>query len=78
LLLVLVLLVRLVGKRSAGLRRVLEAWFFGMSFDMLLQVLGTLEGLLAEVALVGLQGNMNPDVRGDMIPLDRRGATGCP
>jgi hypothetical protein len=37
---------------------------------MLLQVLGTLERLATELTLVRLQGNVNTDVRGDVISLD--------
>jgi hypothetical protein len=42
----------------------------GVSLDMLLQVLGTLERLATELTLVRLQGNVNTDVRGDVISLD--------
>lgn len=45
----------------------------GMRLDMLLEILRTLEGLAAEVALVGLQGHVDPDVRGDVIALDGGG-----
>jgi len=37
---------------------------------MLLQVLGTLERLATELTLVRLQGNVNTDVRGDVVSLD--------
>lgn len=37
---------------------------------MLLQVLRTLERLATELTLVRLQGNVNTDVRGDVISLD--------
>lgn len=40
-----------------------------MGLDVLLQVLGTLEGLSAEVALVRLERNVHADVRGDVIAL---------
>jgi hypothetical protein len=42
----------------------------GMSLDMLLQVLGTLERLATELALVRLERNVNTDVRGDVVSLD--------
>jgi len=37
---------------------------------MLLEILWTLEGLAAEFALVRFNGNVNTDVRGDMVTLD--------
>lgn len=49
-----------------------------MRLDMLLQVLGALERLAAELALVRLQGHMHADVRGDVISLDRRGPARVP
>ncbi len=61
-----------------GRRGGLEAWLFGMSLDVLLQILGTLEGLLAKVALVRLQGNVHADMRRDVVSLDGRRATGAP
>ena len=45
---------------------------------MLLQILGTLEGLAAEVALVRLQWDVNTDVRSDVVTLDRGGAAVTP
>jgi hypothetical protein len=41
-----------------------------MGLDMLLQILGTLESLATEVALVRLERHMYPDVRGDVVTLD--------
>lgn len=38
--------------------------------DMFLQVLGTLEALATEVTLVRLEGNMDTNVRGNVITLD--------
>lgn len=46
--------------------------------DVLLQVLGTLERLAAELTLVRLQGHMDPDVRGDVITLDGGGPARVP
>jgi len=46
--------------------------------DMLLQVLGTLEGFATEVALVRLQGDVDSDVRGDVVTLDGRSTTVAP
>ena len=42
----------------------------GMGFDMLLQILGSLKGLAAEVTFVRLQRNVNTNVRSDMVSLD--------
>lgn len=47
----------------------------GAYLDMLLQILRTLERLAAKVTFVGLQGDMNSDVRGDVITLNGRDAT---
>jgi len=59
--------VALVGRGSDENRVV------GMSLDMLLEILRTLEGLAAEVALMGLQRHMDSNVGGDMIALDSGG-----
>lgn len=45
---------------------------------MLLEILGTLEGLSAEFALVGLEGDVNTNVRCDVVPLDCSGAASTP
>lgn len=50
----------------------------GMSLDMLLEILRTLEALAAEIALVRLQGNVNTDMRSNMITLHRGGAARVP
>jgi hypothetical protein len=50
----------------------------GMGLDMLLQILGTLKGLAAEIALVRLERDMNADVRSDVIALDGSSAATCP
>lgn len=50
----------------------------GMSLDMLLQILGTLESLPAEVALVRLEWYMNADVGSDMITFDCCGVASAP
>lgn len=50
----------------------------GMGLDMLLEILRTLEGLSTEVTLVWLQGNVNTNVRGDVVALDRCGAARVP
>ena len=43
-----------------------------MSFNMLLEVLRTLEALATEVALVRFQGYMDANVRGDVVAFDGR------
>ena len=50
----------------------------GMSLDMLLEILRALEALAAEIALVRLQGNVNTDMRSDVIALHRGGAARVP
>lgn len=45
---------------------------------MLLQVLGALERLATELALVRLEGNMNSDMRSNMVALHSSGATRVP
>lgn len=45
-----------------------------MRLYMLLQILRSLEGLAAKIALVRLERDMNPNMRGDMVPLHRCGA----
>jgi len=50
----------------------------GMGLDMLLQVLRTLERLAAELTLVRLERNMDTDVRGDVISLDRGSSARVP
>lgn len=46
----------------------------GVGLDMLLEILGPLERLAAEVTLMGLQRNVHADVRSDMVTLDSGGA----
>ncbi len=46
--------------------------------DMLLEILGPLEGLATELALVRLERDMDADVRGDVIALDSGGPTLVP
>ena len=41
-----------------------------MSLDVLLEILGALERLATKVAFVRLQGNVNTNMRGDVITLD--------
>ena len=49
-----------------------------MSLDMFLEILRALECLAAELAFVRLQGDVNPDVRGDVVTLDRGGSALAP
>lgn len=49
-----------------------------MGLDVLLEILGALEGLSTEVALVWLQGNVDTNVRGDVVALDRCGTARVP
>ena len=49
-----------------------------MRLDMLLEILGPLERLAAKVTLVWLERDVNADVRGDVVALDRRRATCAP
>jgi hypothetical protein len=49
-----------------------------MGLDVLLQILGTLERLLAKVAFVRLQGNVHADVRRDVVSLDGGRTAGAP
>lgn len=58
----------LVLRRTTDQNRVV-----GMGLDVLLEILGTLERLAAEVALMRLKGNVNTDVRRDVVPLDSGG-----
>lgn len=45
---------------------------------MLLEILGALEGLSTKVALVWLQGNVDTNVRGDVVALNRCGTARVP
>lgn len=49
-----------------------------MCLYVLLQILGPLEGLSAEVALVRLEWHMNANVGGNVVALDGGGAAGSP
>jgi hypothetical protein len=50
----------------------------GMRLDMLLQVLRALELLAAELAFVGLEGDVHANVRGDVVALDGLGVAAVP
>lgn len=49
-----------------------------MGLDVFLQILWSLECLSTEITLVRLQGNVNTNVRGDVITLNSGGTTGRP
>lgn len=49
-----------------------------MRLDVLLQVLRTLEGLAAEIALVRLERDVHTNVRSDVVALDGGGTAGAP
>jgi hypothetical protein len=49
-----------------------------MGFDVLFEILRSLERLLAVITFVRLQWNVNPNVTGDVITLDRGGSTIAP
>ncbi len=49
-----------------------------MGLHVLLEILRALEGLATEVALVRLQGDVDADVRSDVVTLDRGRATRAP
>jgi len=66
-------LVLVVGPGAAHEDRVI-----GMSLDVLLEILRTLEGLATEVTFVRLQRDMDTDVRCDVVTLDSGGTAGCP
>lgn len=67
-----------VGAAAVGLWRAQQNRVVGVRLDVLLEILGALEGLAAEVALVRLEGHVNADVRSDVVALDRRGAAVTP
>ena len=49
-----------------------------MCFDMFLQILWSLERLPTEFALVWLEWDMDSDMGGDVVTLDRRGSALTP
>lgn len=49
-----------------------------MGFDVLLQILGTLECLSTEITLVWLQRNVDSNVRGDMVTFHGGSPTATP
>jgi hypothetical protein len=81
-------IVVIIAGRAFGLRAVVhttrilarrhENGVIGMSLDMLLEILRSLERLATELALVRLERNVNTDVRGDVIALYGGSATRIP
>ena len=63
---------------SIGLWGAHDDAVIGMCFDMFLQILWSLKRLPAEFALVWLEGDMDSDVGGDVVTLDRRGSALTP
>jgi len=49
-----------------------------MGLDVLLEILGALERLAAEVTLVRLQGHVHADMRCDVVALDSGGTASIP
>ncbi len=83
------LTVMVIVAGSLGLRSVVETTVHvmagtgqdrvvGVCLDVLLEILGALERLAAELALVGLERNMDADMRGDVITLDGGGPARVP
>lgn len=63
---------------TVGLGRAEQNRVIGVSLNVLLQILRTLESLPAEIALVRLQRNMNTNVRCDVVTLYSRSAAITP
>lgn len=59
---------------SSSLIDAVEHGIISVSFHMLLQILRTLESLATELAAMRFQGNMDSDVRSDVIALDNLNA----
>lgn len=51
---------------------------FGVGLHVLLQILGPFEGLAAKFTPMGFQGNMDSNMRRDMITLDHRDGAVAP
>lgn len=49
-----------------------------MSLDMFLEILRTLEGFATKFAFVWFQGNMDSNVRGDVVAFDGGSAAATP
>jgi hypothetical protein len=64
--------------RLAWLRRAQDDRVISMSLDMFLQILRTLEGFATEFTFVRFQGNVDSNVRGDMVAFDGCGTAATP
>ena len=56
----------------------LRVVFLGVDLFVLLEVLGPLEALVADLAGVGLEGDVYAEVGGDVVALGARGAAFLP
>jgi len=63
---------------ACGFRRVEKNGVIRVGLDVFLKILRTFEGLLAKLALVRLQRDVDADVRGDVVALDGGGAAVAP
>lgn len=71
-------LVSAVVHTALGIVSARQNGVVGVGLDMLLQVLRTLEGLAAKIALVRLKWNVNTDVRSNVVALDGSCAASVP
>jgi hypothetical protein len=73
-----------LGPEVAQVSVVIKRWasgedrVIGVRLDVFLEVLGTLEGFTAEIAFMGLERDMNSDVRGNVVPLEGGGPAASP
>lgn len=66
------------SRRAVGFWRAHDDAVVGMSLDVFFQILRALERLAAEFTLVGLQWDVDSDVRRDVVSLDGRGSALTP
>jgi len=66
------------SRRAVWFWRAHDDAVVGMGLDMFLQILRSLERLAAEFTLVGLQRDVDSDVRRDVVALDGRGSALTP
>jgi len=74
----LIVLTSAAMRGPVGFRRAHEDRVIGMSLDMFLQVLRSLEGFAAKVTFVRLERNVHANVRSDVIALDCGGTAVSP
>ena len=70
----LMVLISISGSRATAV----ENAFIRVRLHMFLQILGTLEVLATKRATMGLERDMDADVRGDVVALHHLCATGAP